>query len=102
MTTCIVKKEKEEAVLEVKGHSGYANYGEDIVCASISTACIMSANLIHKLNLGYNILDLEMKDGYFRIKIKNVDETVNGIFDNLIETLTELSNQYPKHLKLKN
>ena len=102
MTTYKVKENQEEAVLEVKGHSGYANYGEDIVCASISTACIMSANLIHKLNLGYNILDLEMKDGYFRIKIKNVDETVNGIFDNLIETLNELSIQYPKHLKLKN
>ena len=102
MTTCIVKKEKDEAVLEVKGHAGYAKYGEDIVCASISTACIMSANLIDKLNLGYNILDLDVKDGYFKIKVKIVDETVNGIFDNLIETLEELSKQYPKHLKLKN
>lgn len=102
MTTCIIKKEKEEAVLEVKGHAGYANHGEDIVCASISTACIMSANLIHKLNLGYNILDLNMKDGYFRIKVKIVDETVSGIIDNLVETLNELSIQYPKHLKLKN
>ena len=102
MTTCIVKKEKDEAVLEVKGHSGYANYGEDIVCASISTACIMSANLIDKLNLGYNILDLKVSDGYFKINLNIVDETVNGIFDNLIETLNELSNQYPKHLKIKN
>ena len=102
MTTCIVKKEKEEAVLEVKGHSGYANHGEDIVCASISTACIMSANLIDKLNLGYNILDLKVSDGYFKINLKIVDETVNGIFDNLIETFNELSNQYPKHLKIKN
>ena len=102
MTTCIVKKEKDEAVLEVKGHSGYANYGEDIVCASISTACIMSANLIDKLNLGYNILDLKVSDGYFKINLNIVDETVNGIFDNLVETLNELSNQYPKHLKIKN
>jgi uncharacterized protein YsxB (DUF464 family) len=102
MTTYKVKKDNEEAVLEVKGHSGFAKYGEDIVCASISTACIMSANLIDNLNLGYNILDLNVSDGYFKIKLKIVDETVNGIFDNLIETLNELSNQYPKHLKIKN
>jgi uncharacterized protein YsxB (DUF464 family) len=102
MTTYKVKKDNEEAVLEVSGHSGYANHGEDIVCASISTACIMSANLIDNLNLGYNILDLNVSDGYFKIKLKIVDETVNGIFDNLVETLNELSKQYPKHLKIKN
>jgi uncharacterized protein YsxB (DUF464 family) len=62
----------------------------------------MSANLIDNLNLGYNILDLNVSDGYFKIKLKIVDETVNGIFDNLVETLNELSKQYPKHLKIKN
>ncbi len=102
MTTYKVIKTKNDAVIEVSGHANYAKHGEDIVCAAISTACIVSANLIDKLNLSYNIIDLVSEDGYFRLQIKIVDETVCGIFDNLVETLEELSYQYPQHLKLKN
>ena len=55
MTTYRIKRKGQEALLEVQGHSDYDIYGKDIVCASISTALIFTANLIEKLNLGYNI-----------------------------------------------
>ncbi len=104
MTTYSIKnnKEKHYAVLEVKGHSGYKEYGSDIVCASISTACIITANLIDKLDLRYNILDLVCDEGYFRLQVNTTDSVTMKVFDNLIETLESIEEQYPKYLKMKN
>ena len=101
MTTCRIVKETEQASIEVKGHAGYAKHGHDIVCASISTACIVTANLIEKLELGYNIIDLVCDEGYFRLQVKTSDATSKAIFENLEYTLEDISKQYPKYLKMK-
>ncbi len=100
MTTCRIVKETEQACIEVKGHAGYAKYGKDIVCASITTACIITANLIEKLNLSYNVIDLVCDEGYFRLKVNTVDQTLNAIFENLEFTMEDISKQYPKYLKI--
>ncbi len=97
----IIRKDKE-ATVEVQGHANYSSYGTDIVCASISTACIFTANLIEKLNLSYNIIDLVCEEGYFRLQVKTTDTTANAIFENLEYTLEEISKQYPKNLKFIN
>ena len=102
MTIYSIKYNKNEALCEVKGHSGYAQSGYDIVCASISTACIMTANLIDKLDLRYNILDLVCEEGYFRLQVNVTDSVVKNIFSNLEETLESICKQYPKYLKMKN
>ena len=100
MTTCRIVKETEQASIEVKGHAGYAKKGYDIVCASITTACIITANLIEKLDLSYNVIDLVCDEGYFRLKVNTVDNTLNGIFENLEYTMENISKQYPKYLKI--
>ena len=102
MTTYRIKRKGQEALLEVQGHSDYDIYGKDIVCASISTALIFTANLIEKLNLDYNIMDLVCEEGYFRLQIKTSDLTANAVFENLEYTLEEISKQYPKNLKFIN
>ena len=102
MTTYRIKRKGQEALLEVQGHSDYDIYGKDSVCASISTALIFTANLIEKLNLGYNIMDLVCEEGYFRLQIKTSDLTANAVFENLEYTLEEISKQYPKNLKFIN
>jgi hypothetical protein len=61
----------------------------------------MTANLIDKLDLRYNILDLVCEEGYFRLQVKTDNHVVLGIFDNLEEHLIELHSQYPKYLKMK-
>ena len=101
MTTFNVVINNDISTIEVKGHANYAAYGSDIVCASISTACIMTANLIEKLKLGYNIIDLVCDEGYFRLQVKTSDDTSNAIFENLKYTLEDISKQYPKYLKMK-
>lgn len=101
MTTYSIQYKTNEALIEVSGHAGYSTSGNDIVCAAISTACIMTANLIDKLDLRYNILDLISEEGYFRLQVKTDNNVVLGVFENLAETLESLHNQYPKYLKMK-
>ena len=102
MTTYHIIRKDKEAILEVKGHADFGPYGSDIVCSSISTACIFTANLIERLHLSYNILDLICEEGYFRLHVKTTDMTSNAIFENLEATLEEIAKEYPKHLKYIN
>lgn len=46
-----VTKCDDEYKIEVKGHANQNPYGSDIVCASVSTALIMTYNLLERLNL---------------------------------------------------
>ena len=102
MTTIKIVYKTKEALVEVSGHANYAEHGSDIVCAAISTACIFTANLIDKLDMRYNILDLVCEEGYFRLQIKTDNNVILSVFENLAETLDSLQQQYPKYIKLKN
>ena len=102
------KKEDLWTEFEISGHSGYANSGSDIVCAGISTAVIMSINLIDKLiQNGFEVIQNEKK-GY--ICLTNIDyskvssETksiIDMVFETLLETLQSIEQDYPKNLKVK-
>ncbi len=87
--------------IEVLGHANYANHGNDIVCSSVSTALVMTANLIERLNLSYNIIELICEDGNFKLVIKLENDLVKTILLNLEETLKELEIQFPKHIKIR-
>jgi uncharacterized protein YsxB (DUF464 family) len=103
MTIYSIKRSNGEALIEIKGHAGYANKGEDIVCAAISTACIMTANLIDKIKeISYDILDAVCEEGYFRLQVKYNHNVTKDIFDNLVDTLDSIQKEYPAYLKNKN
>ena len=48
MIYCSVQKNPSE--IKVEGHADFARLGKDIVCASVSTAIILSANLIKRFD----------------------------------------------------
>ncbi len=102
MITYKIINKGNESTVEVKGHAGYDDSGKDIVCAAVSTACIMTANLIDKLDLRYNILDLVCDEGYFRLQVKKDNSVISSIIDNLNESLDSLQKEYPKYIKIKN
>lgn len=60
---------------ELKGHAGYADHGEDIVCASISVLSLHTANALS--DLSSNDVDVIMKeDGYLKVMVReDLDET---------------------------
>ena len=87
--------------LEISGHSGYAEYGSDIVCSGISSAVLTSINLIDKYTKNYQLEQDEDK-GYlcFILNDLNDDKNILLIIENLIEVLEQIESSYPKNLKI--
>ena len=63
----VVRDNKEIKSIEIKGHSGYEEYGKDIVCSSVSTSVILTINLLEKLNK-YQLKEIEkqIEDQYYQ------------------------------------
>lgn len=95
-----VTSSDEEYKIEVKGHANQNPYGQDIVCASVSTMLIMTYNLIERLNLfSCNITAPVCEEGLFVLNMKKSDNTLNEILNNLSDSLGMLESAYPKYIK---
>jgi len=86
-----------------KGHSGFANRGQDIVCSAISSAVIINVNgCIEVINVGHKI---EQKEGYLYFEIIEEDlkkiDYCNILLESLYIGLTELMRLYPKNIKVE-
>jgi len=85
--------------ITIKGHSGYSEYGSDIVCASVSSISITTVNAL--LSIDEDCIDYEEKDGYLNIKIKKHNETIDKLIDNMINLLSELEKDYKKYIEIR-
>jgi len=95
----MIRVEIKKDVITVKGHANQAVSGNDIVCASVSTAIIMSVNQIEVFNKAHCI-ETEIADGYASITVVSEDEVVTKVLDNLIFTFKDLELEYPKYIKI--
>lgn len=84
--------------VKITGHAGYAEHGKDIVCASVSSIAITSANLILKVD--DKKVNVTQKEGLIEIDVLKKDETINMILLNMIDMLEELSNDYKENVKI--
>lgn len=104
MTTASFRSEGDRIVgLEVKGHSGYAPAGEDIVCAAITSA-------IRLIDCAVNdVLGLEApvrvreKDASISLRLPNglsqSNETVcQTLLSALLVHLVQLAEEYPDNI----
>jgi len=82
----------------VTGHANFKKHGKDIICAAVSASTLVTANAIEHLSLNQTI-DLTIEDGYFNIKLKESNEIVEKLLENLEYTLDDLEKQYPKYMK---
>lgn len=82
---------------EVTGHSGFAESGEDIVCAAIS-AIVQTAALGFSEVLSLSV-EHRMEDGYFALKLpviqeKSLREKADVIADTMLTGLRNLESDY--------
>ena len=85
--------------LVIKGHAGYDVHGKDIVCAAVSSMAITTINNIIALD---DSIDYEEKSGLLIIRVIRDTEVNNKLLDNLVRMLTELKEQYPKNIEIRN
>ena len=114
----MIKVIYNDNTVRVSGHANYAEYGKDIVCASVSSViativnCIMN---IDKSSITYqddgktiiitkiNNKSIEYSDDSNVITIKkiNSNEIVNIIINTMIEILKDLERQYKENIKIE-
>ena len=83
---------------ESKGHSDTAEYGKDIVCAFVSSACYMTANTVTEI-IGLSA-EAKAEEGYMRLSINPSPEKAQDILNGLKLHLTELEKEYPDNIKV--
>lgn len=91
-------KNKKVISFEAKGHALYDESGKDIVCASASTLFIVTSNAIESLGLNDHI-EVKIDEGYFLLTVKKENEIVNKLIINMINSVIDLQQQYPKFIK---
>ncbi len=84
---------------EVKGHSGLAQHGSDILCAAVSSACYMTANTLSE------VMKLDIKaevkpDGYMKVMLSDVTEESQNLLKGFQIHMNELEKDYRKNLKV--
>lgn len=101
MTKYKINKTNNKYIIEIEGHAGYANSGNDIVCAAISTAIYMTRNSIEKLEPSYNISNIKLEEGYALFDVDMKYEIACNLLDVLEFTLKDLGKQFPDFIKVK-
>lgn len=87
---------------QVKGHSGYAEEGADIVCSAISTASQMTLlGLKEVLQLD---VESSVNDGYLQVKLADGAENNNEaqvLLQTMVKTLEDITKNYAKYVKME-
>ena len=85
------------------GHANFADHGEDIVCAAISSNLQLPLGGITEI-LGL-IPKFEISDGFLEVDLRGLDlqgkdREVSILLESMNLMLKELAKEYPKYLKL--
>lgn len=82
----------------IKGHSGYSDFGSDIVCASVSSSVMLAINTAAEF---FEVeLTLDVQDGDISCGIKEISSESDRLFKSLKSHLNEISKEFPKNLKV--
>jgi len=83
---------------EISGHSGSAYAGEDIICASVSSAAYLTANTVTDVLFIKSYVKAE--DGYMKLVLKEKLSEAQPILEGLKLHLESLAGEYPQNIKV--
>ncbi len=102
----IKDKNKNYISLIVSGHTGFAEYGQDILCASISSiACSLALGLTKVLKIKAKIVKKD-DEGFLKILMpSNLNQTQfdksNVLFETAMVSFLDLIKGYKEYIKLE-
>jgi len=106
MTTVTFHTEGKRVVgFEVKGHSGYAEEGEDIVCAAITSSVRLTECVINDV-LGLEAaVKVREKDASITLKLPNAlgqtnESTCQALLTGLMVHFVQLAEEYPDFISV--
>ncbi len=105
MTQVFVKTEEKCISVSVKGHSGYADSGEDIICAALSSNIELVADIFDVFGVKY-AFDADGSIPLVRIEVcfdgKNAakKKEILSIVRGFTKFVTDLSESYPDNAQI--
>ena len=100
----IYKKNNQYVGLTCKGHSGYDDFGRDIVCSAVSSLIFNTEIALNEvLKLKANVI-VDNKNAEISIKLPKTNEhekIVQTIFESLKVSLERIQKQYKKNVNLE-
>ena len=82
------------------GHAGRGEEGEDLLCASVSSAAYMTANTI--TDVLHIQTDLEVGEGHMRLLLSPEEaQRAQALFKGFGLHLASLAEDYPENVKVK-
>ena len=85
--------------ISVIGHANYADYGKDIVCASVSSVIGTVVNCI--MNIDRDSIAYCDDGKTVSISLISNNEVVEKIFITMIDILKDLEKQYKENIKIE-
>ena len=83
----------------VGGHSGYDRSGRDIVCASVSSAVMLTCNAVTEVfKVGAKV---DVENDRISLRLDSASENGMLLIESLRIHLEALSVEYPKNISLK-
>lgn len=91
------KKNGNFAGFSIKGHSGYAESGRDIVCAAVSSAVQLVINILDNLKLAD---DVDTEANCIRCSVFSNNTNSAVILETFREHLESIEDEFPKTIKI--
>ena len=85
--------------LSIKGHANHEENGKDIVCAGVSSIITTTINAILRLNS--KAITYENNKEILTIEVLIKDTYTVTLIENMISLLSELKDNYPKNIEIK-
>ena len=82
----------------VKGHSGTAQRGSDIVCAAVSSAAYMAVNTLTEIVNAET--EIEEKDGFLHCSVLNGSDNARIVLEGFRLHMEQLQEEYPRAIKI--
>lgn len=91
----------DEIKIEIAGHSGYAPYGNDIVCAGISALFMAFIAFVEKSYKGYWQRRILPGDGYVYIRKYKALPELDIALKVFVSGVEEICENYPENVVLE-
>lgn len=91
-------KDNKIVNVSIKGHANYKDYGNDIVCASVSSIALCTVNAIYSFN--DKSIDVKENSGSLDITVMEEDNITMILLNNMIRCLADIEKDYPSNIKL--
>lgn len=101
MVTVTVKSMQNQVqAVEISGHADYAEHGQDLICAGVSSIGIGTLNALEELAEGE--CSLQMDSGFISIHVLNRhNETVQLILKVMLIQLQTMAETYKKYIQIQ-